>query len=338
MKIAKHFRYKTLIGVPILLCYGLFAQNGNVGIGTVTPTEKLEVSGNILTQSGIVYTPTVGAVNSTGHGNVIKIQAGMAGGGLGSGIYFAGANLNGGNLFLEAGGGSHFSKGGDITLLAGDAFDNGSTGGSIFFKTGGYNNTGTPGYLAFFTAGSYPANIGNPLERMRLAANGNLGIGTSAPAEKLEINGGNILINSGGITPGAYSVKSNTYANAQGIPLLQNQASERLLVSSSTGSKGIDFAMGGTPIMVIDNNGRVGIGTTSPSAKLAVWDGNISVSNGGVLANTGFWGDALRSNWGNDLLLQSSYSGKGILFRTNSGEKMRIDADGNIGIGTVTPS
>ncbi|MGB3340276.1 MAG: hypothetical protein WBB37_02205 [bacterium] len=85
-------------------------------------------------------------------------------------------------------------------------------------------------------------------------------------------------------------------------------------------------------------SGNVGIGTTTPSAKLNVWNGNISVSNGGVLSNTGYWGDALRTNWGNDLTLVSSYADKGILFRTQSGEKMRIDADGNVGIGTTGPA
>ncbi len=88
------------------------------------------------------------------------------------------------------------------------------------------------------------------------------------------------------------------------------------------------------------STGSVGIGTTNPGAgsKLEVWNGNVTVLNGGVLANTGFWGDILRTNWGNDLTLQSSYADKGILFRTQSGEKMRIDALGNVGIGKTNPS
>lgn len=167
---------------------------------------------------------------------------------------------------------------------------------------------------------------------------GNVGIGTETPTEKLEINNGSILVNSGGGTPGAFAVKCNTYASAQGTPLIQNQGNLRLLVSSATGNRGIDFARGGSVDMVIDNNGNVGIGTTAPSAKLAVWNGNISVSNGGVYSNTGYWGDALRTNWGNDLLLQSSYSGKSIVFHTSTGEKMRIDAAGNVGIGITTPA
>ena len=122
-----------------------------------------------------------------------------------------------------------------------------------------------------------------------------------------------------------------------------NQGAGKVLTSDATGLGTWQSAPGDNDWTISGSNmysavsGNVGIGTTTPSAKLDIWNGNISVSNGGVLSNTGYWGDALRTNWGNDLTLTSSYANKGILFRTQSGEKMRIDADGYVGIGTTTP-
>ncbi len=56
-------------------------------------------------------------------------------------------------------------------------------------------------YLSFFTTANTASNADVSVERMRVDYNGNVGIGTTAPTEKLEV-AGNILA-SGAITPGS---------------------------------------------------------------------------------------------------------------------------------------
>jgi len=89
--------------------------------------------------------------------------------------------------------------------------------------------------------------------------------------------------------------------------------------------------------------GNVGIGTASPDARLEVVD-NLEVSGLNpqlrIRANTTgacslFFGDSTSANVG-----QIAYSNASdfMNFVTNGAEKMRIDASGNVGIGTATPS
>jgi hypothetical protein len=50
-----------------------------------------------------------------------------------------------------------------------------------------WSSTSYPGYLSFSTT---PANSAYPWERVRITSTGNVGIATTTPAQKLEINGG----------------------------------------------------------------------------------------------------------------------------------------------------
>jgi hypothetical protein len=111
------------------------------------------------------------------------------------------------------------------------------------------------GILAFSTAAN-----GTNLERMRIDSSGNVGIGTSAIAEKLDVNG-NIFLRPA--SPIVYTGGTLTFQSGSASPLIfnTNAGSER---------------------MRIDSSGNVGIGSSSPDQKLVV-NGGVSVTDTATL-------------------------------------------------------
>jgi len=94
-------------------------------------------------------------------------------------------------------------------------------------------------------------------ERLRVRGDGNVGIGTTSPGAALEVVGGGLGAKLVSINTTALEVQGG--ANAQDIARFKNS--------------------GGNVKFVIDTNGNVGIGTTSPTSKLEVDGGDIEVDD-----------------------------------------------------------
>jgi hypothetical protein len=131
-------------------------------------------------------------------------------------------------------------------------------------------------------------------ERMRITSTGNVGIGTSSPAEKLEVTGNiildatdaNINIKSGTAgTAGAVNFTFNTDSTVYGSLSLpyDTRSSVGLLVQSSnaypmsiasgtaaTATNAVILSTSGEEAMRVDYLGRVGIGTSAPSSLLEI--------------------------------------------------------------------
>ena len=91
---------------------------------------------------------------------------------------------------------------------------------------------------------------------------------------------------------------------------------------------------GGTERIRIDSSGNVGIGTSTPSGKLDIATGTTATainSNNGL--DTGF---VLK--YASTLTSLGNNFNQPLAFLTNNTERMRIDALGNVGIGTSSPS
>ena len=122
---------------------------------------------------------------------------------------------------------------------------------------------------------------------------GNVGIGTSSPGQKLEVNG-HVQVDGQVIAPnGGFRVWSNTGDTLNNAPWYGLGNSNLALPSGQgygavqlAGFWGLNFRTGSGQI-VMTNAGNVGIGTAKPTAKLAV-AGNIQAYD--VMVQTG-WAD-----------------------------------------------
>jgi len=183
---------------------------------------------------------------------------------------------------------------------------------------------------------------------------GNVGIGTSSPSAKLEVNGEAIFNTNTGTTP-FYVTRQGTTGEALSIKVTdQNVRFESIQDEPSDGFGGFDFRMdsgtnepdfiirkGSDPaLFLVNGGGNVGIGTTSPGEKLEV-NGTIKTSTGLIKgANSsayinldGTVGSRLR--YGNQHVTANATN---LVFSTNSNVRMVVTNAGDVGIGTTTPA
>jgi hypothetical protein len=171
---------------------------------------------------------------------------------------------------------------------------------------------------------------------LRVADNGNVGIGTTSPSYKLDVNGNARLNGVTFVASGATrSISSHSSAGQLQLNGGTSSSNGAFINIAGDGYGSGDFVniQAGTTYM----SGNVGIGTTSPARKLEVYNSSSGIvsqfrSGSGTssficFANTASTADQVRiGSVSSDLVLSTSYA-----------ERMRISSTGNVGIGTTNP-
>jgi hypothetical protein len=301
-------------------------SSGNVGIGTSSPSAGLQVA------KGSSTIPAAGASTSSAcFGNdASDDNYGVVVGANSNGVGYISSQRTDGtattyNLSIQP-------NGGNVGIgTTSPAFGAISTGIEVEGTTAGIRLQGaTTGALELYhnnglsTIDSRVATGGSKLafntegsERMRIDSSGRVGIGTSSPTEKLQVNG-KIKVSNGG----------NLFIDSTATDV--NFA--------ATGSQLMRFETNGSERLRITNTGNVGIGTTSPNYKLEINhtgadtfalvlndEDTVSNATGLYLRST----SEGRISFGSGAAL--TFAGAG-----GSSERMRIDSSGNVLVGTTS--
>jgi hypothetical protein len=160
---------------------------------------------------------------------------------------------------------------------------------------------------------------------------GNVGIGTTSPAVPLEVIG--IIKATGGV-----HLYAAGQANATGQSISSDGNSVTIKSAASVSSQ-LKFDTVNNVRMLIDQNGNVGIGTTSPGQKFQV--------HGNIVVPYNMGGIGIGTADGSSMLSTLSQNSAGTILKNNEGDGfkfdnsvstlLRITDNGNVGIGTTSP-
>jgi len=186
-------------------------------------------------------------------------------------------------------------------------------------------------------------------ERLRITSSGNVGIGTTSPSTKLDVLGDVSL--TGTVSP-RFRAVGNSSSGYPGLLLSNTTQEYEVIVRGNDANKfQIRNTTASTDLLTITSTGNVGIGTTNPSRQLEVSNtGNAIIRIAGDSDNDiGETGDAVlemtTDAGGHGWSIRSANIGGGTGdFKVNTfissveSTKLLINRDGNVGIGTTSPS
>ncbi len=185
------------------------------------------------------------------------------------------------------------------------------------------------------------------------ASNGNVGVGTSSPAVKLEVNGDiNVGVNNSSKTTAVYgnrlyflgayhgsdhiwAARYNTTSNASELRINigdDNQAGDKFVIGNNYFGDGVWY-----PKFTVQMNGNVGIGTTSPSTNLHIYN---STAMTRILVQTAAASQAsidLRNKIRMYRLIAQTNGRFDIYDQSCGAYRFCINTSGNVGIGTTNP-
>ncbi len=322
-------------------------ENGNIGLGTANPSAKLNLDGGgIRIATGFGNSTNRPGLNAGSIGNY-EIRA-VGAGGSGS------AQNDGGDdgfLRLSAGGGTSTSAQTSIDI-------------SGFSTVADMSNT-----IAMRTAGT---------ERFRINADGKMGVGISSPSATFHIQNGNTA---GPTDPANNTLPSIYLNNTNSTSTSANSILALRTTGSGGGSPFISFDISGvrgysmgmdngdgdkfkiipnwnfiglnSPILTIDTDNKVGIGTASPRVKLHVQtadqnsvyiESTTSDNNGMFILNANTdqnWG----ANWHEFMYFQkqgnalgwigAANNGTGVSYNTSSDYRLKTDLKNYSGLDLV---
>ncbi len=288
--------------------------SGNVGIQTASPAAALNVTGTSMFGNSAWPTTSIGQ-----SGNRVLITDTST----------PILTLNNANATVAADNGSSLLLGARATTATND---------SAYVRLfGGKENATSGNYSSYLAISTLNGTDGTQFERMRIAANGNMGIGTIAPGSRLDVT----------TTSGASPIVAQFGDTTHNMGLFLRATSTNFEIQSALKNDETNEY----PLVINPDGGNVGIGTSTPTFALGSTSTGVHIKS---IGSTYATLNLQRNSDSHGSIIDFSNASNVLQYRigtnfASGGDKlhfaygstptigMTMDTSGNVGIGTTSP-